>query len=170
MAKARPQDSVDLEVARWAALWADNPAFDPEVEGAITRMQFLLRVKQRRDVAAFLDEEDFTREDYDTLHHLMVQPHPTEATPTQLAEAVGVTKASMTGRLDRLERAGLITRETDSSNRRRVLVRPTQAGREAWNKYVHAGMRRERALLSPLSGKELAQLNALLRKAVQGLE
>lgn len=166
---AKPQDPVDLHVARWAALWEGNPAFDPEVEGAITRMQFLMRAKNRRDVDAFLGEE-FTREDYETLHELMVQPYPTEATPTQLAEAVRVTKASMTGRLARLERAGLITRETDASNRRRVLVRPTRAGRETWDKYVHAGMRREQAILGALTGTELVQLNVLLRKAVRGLE
>jgi len=166
---AKPQDSVDLHVARWAALWQDNPAFDPEVEGAITRMQFLMRVKKRRDAEAFLGE-DFTWEDYETLHELMVQPYPTEATPTQLAEAVRVTKASMTGRLARLERAGLIIRATDESNRRRVLVRPTKAGREAWDRYVHAGMRREQDILGGLTDKELVQLNALLRKAVRRLE
>lgn len=167
---AKPQDSVDLHVARWAALWEGNPAFDGEVEGAMTRMQFILRLRNRRDAEAFLGEEGFTREDFNTLHGLMVQPYPTEATPTQLAEAVGVTKASMTGRLDRLERAGLITRETDSSNRRRVLVRPTRAGRDSWDKYVHEGMRREQALLGALTDKELVQLNVLLRKAVRGLE
>lgn len=164
------QDSVDLHVARWAALWDGNPAFDGEVEGAMSRMQLILRVRNRRDAAAFLREEDFTLEDFGTLHALMVQPHPTEATPTQLAEAVGVTKASMTGRLGRLERAGLITRETDSSNRRRVLVRPSQAGRDAWDKYVHEGMRREQQVLEALSDKELEQLNTLLRKVVRDIE
>lgn len=167
---ARAQDSVDLHVARWAALCGDNTAYDPEVEAAMARMQLLLRVKQRRDAAAFLDEDDFTREDYDTLHHLMVQSRPTDATPSRLAESVGVTKASMTGRLDRLERAGLVIRETDRSNRRRVLVRPTPAGRNAWDKHVHAGMRREREILGALTRRELVQLNALLRKAVRGLE
>lgn len=166
----KAQDPVDEHVARWAALWGGNPAFDAEVEGAITRMQFILRVRNRRDAAAFLDEDNFTLEDFGTLHALMVQPHPTEATPTQLAEAVGVTKASMTGRLDRLERAALVTRETDSSNRRRVLVRPTRAGRAAWNKSVHAGMRREQEVLGALTTKELVQLNSLLRKVVRSLE
>lgn len=164
------QDSVDQHVARWAAVWADNPSFDGEVEGAITRMQLLMRVKKRRDAAAFADAEDFTMEDYDTMHVLMVLPHPTEGTPTQLAEAARVTKASMTGRLDRLERAGLITRETDPTNRRRVLVRPTKAGRETWDSHVHAGMRREQELLGALTGKEMVALNKLLRKAVRGLE
>lgn len=166
---AKAQDSVDLHVARWAALWDGNPSFDPEVEGAITRMQALLKEKNRRDADAFRGE-DFTREDYDTLHVLMVQPYPTEATPTQLAEAARVTKASMTGRLDRLERAGLVVRETDRTNRRRVLVRPTPAGRAAWDKYVHQGMRREQAILAALSQTELVSLNVLLRTALRGLE
>ena len=167
---AKAQDSIDMHVARWAAVWEGNPSFDAEVEGAITRMQFLLRVRNRRDAAAFLDEDDFTLEDFGTLHALMVQPHPTEATPTQLAEAAGVTKASMTGRLARLERARLITRETAESNRRRVLVRPTRAGHAAWEKHVHDGMRREQEILGALTDQELVALNTLLRKAVRGLE
>lgn len=163
------QDSVDLHVAHWAALWERNPGFNGEVEAAMSRMQLLLRTKGRRDAAAFAGQ-DCTREDYSTLHELMVQPCTAEATPTQLAKAVGVTKASMTGRLDRLERSGMITRETDSNNRRRVLVRPTQAGRAAWESHVDAGMRRDQEILGALSQRDLVQLNALLRKAVRGLQ
>jgi DNA-binding MarR family transcriptional regulator len=64
----------------------------------------------------------------------------------------------------------MVTRETDSTNRRRVLVRPTAAGRKAWDSYVHEGMHREQEVLGALTAKELVQLNALLRKAVRGLE
>ena len=39
-----------------------------------------------------------------TLHALMVQPYPTEASPAQLADATHVTRAAMTRRLDRLVR------------------------------------------------------------------
>ncbi|GAB3585730.1 MarR family winged helix-turn-helix transcriptional regulator [Calidifontibacter terrae] len=164
-----PQDSVDHHVARWAALWEDNPDFDPEVEGAITRMQTLMRRLRRVDAAAYADS-DLTAEDVNTLHNLMIQPYPGEATPTQLAEASGITKAAMTGRLDRLEKAGLVTRETDGANRRRVIVRPTRQGRRVWESKVHEGMRREQELLGGLSAKEMVALNVLLRKAIQHLE
>src|SRR5690349_24478078 len=107
---ARVRDSVDHHVARWAEYWKHNPAYVPEVEGAITRMQDIMNRLKRVNAAAFADS-DFTLEDYRTLHSLMVQPHPTEATPAQLADASRVTRAAMTSRLDRLADAGLITRE-----------------------------------------------------------
>lgn len=168
MAEPR-RDAVDHHVARWAEYWKGRSEYDPEVEGAVTRMQNILRRRNRAEAAAFAGS-DFTAEDYTTLHVLMVQPYPTEATPAQLAEATGVTRAAMTGRLDRLATAGLVTREVDPLDRRRVLVRPTQAGREEWDRWVHRGMVREQELLQALSRRELEQLNALLRKVVLSFE
>jgi DNA-binding MarR family transcriptional regulator len=165
----RSRDSVDDHVSRWSAYWNDNPGFAPEVEGAITRMQTIVGRLKREYAAGFTDSE-FTLEDYSTLHVLMVQPYPTEATPAQLAEASRVTRAAMTSRLDRLEIAGLITRTVDPTDRRRVVVRPTAAGRAAWERYVHEGMARDQHLLRSLSSRELQQLNALLRKVVKSLD
>lgn len=165
----QPRDAVDHHVARWAEYWKDNPAFDPEVEGAITRMQSILRQRKRVDAAAFAGS-DFTLEDYWTLHALMVQPYPTEATPAQLADANRVTRAAMTSRLDRLVASGLVTREVDPLDRRRVVVRPTPAGRAAWDRYVHEGMGREQHLLRALSPEQVVQLNALLREIVLSLD
>ncbi|KUL24969.1 MarR family winged helix-turn-helix transcriptional regulator [Actinoplanes awajinensis] len=164
------EDGVDQHVARWAAFWRDEPAFAPEVEGALVRMKQLLRWIERADAAEFArGEGDFTLQDYKTLHVLMVQPWPTEATPAQLAEAANVTRAAMTSRLDRLETAGLVTRAIDAGDRRRVLIRPTPQGREMWNRYIFEGMARDQAALEALSPEELTQLNAMLRKILVSL-
>jgi DNA-binding MarR family transcriptional regulator len=164
------KDAVDHHVARWASFWKDDPRFTPEVEGALTRMQDIAKWSRRQDALAFADSDDFTWEDYKTLHALMVQPHPAEATPAQLAEATHVTRAAMTSRLDRLVAAELVTREGDPIDRRRVLVRPTAKGREQWNRYIFEGMERDRQMMSALSEEELVQLNALLRRIVRSLE
>jgi DNA-binding MarR family transcriptional regulator len=165
----RRRDAVDHHVARWSDHWHDNPAFNPEVEGAITRMQTLLQRLKRLDAAAFVGSE-ISIEDYQTLHSLMVMPYPGEATPAQLADATRVTRAAMTSRLDRLVDAGLITRVTDEVDRRRVVVRPTPAGRDAWEHLVHEGMRREQTILAALSPAQLEQLNALLRTVLISLD
>jgi DNA-binding MarR family transcriptional regulator len=165
----QPRDAVDHHVARWSEYWKDNPHFAAEVEGAVTRMQNILRRLRREDALAFLDS-DFTLEDYQTLHALMVQPYPTEATPAQLAEVTNVTRAGMTSRLDRLVSSGLVTREVDPLDRRRVVVRPSAQGRAAWDNYVHEGMTREQQLLHALSPRELTQLNGLLRKVILSFE
>jgi DNA-binding MarR family transcriptional regulator len=163
-------DSVDEHVARWEAYWKDDPAWDGEVEGALVRMSHIRRTLRRGDVAAFAQAGDFTLEDYQTLHALMVQPWPAEATPAQLAEVLNVTRAAVTSRLDRLVAAELVTRETDPADRRRVLIRPTPAGRAAWNRYIFEGMARDQAALGTLTRDELLTLNTLLRKVVRGLD
>ena len=105
MARAR-QDSVDRHVARWSGLLED---MDPEVEGAVTRMQAITKRLKADDHASYAGTDD-TIEDYRTLHALMIQPYPEEATPAQLADACGVTRAAMTSRLDRLVQRGHATR------------------------------------------------------------
>jgi DNA-binding MarR family transcriptional regulator len=163
-------DGVDQHVARWSAFWKDDPRFNPEVEGALVRMGDIIKWARRADAAAFAGNDDFTIEDYKTLHALMVQPYPTEATPAQLADATHVTRAAMTSRLDRLVAAGLVTREADAVDRRRVLIRPTDAGRTAWDKHIFEGMERDRRMLDALSQEELVQLNGLLRKVTETLQ
>ncbi|WP_245900455.1 MarR family winged helix-turn-helix transcriptional regulator [Prauserella shujinwangii] len=46
----------------------------------------------------------------------------------ELAEATGLTPGAITGMIDRLERAGLVRRETDPADRRRVRVSGTGDG------------------------------------------
>lgn len=160
------RDAVDAHVARWVT---QVPDMDPGVEGATTRMQHFVRELRKADAQAHAGLE-FTLEDSNTLHALMVQPYPVEATPAQLADVCHVTRAAMTSRLDRLVDGGYVTREVDALDRRRVLVRPTAKGRDTWMEYLHAGMEREREFLSALSPRELDQLNALLRKVMLSLE
>jgi len=164
-----PRDSVDEHVARWAAFWKDEPDFAPEVEGALVRMNYIARELRREDAAAFAGK-DLSLEDYKTLHALMIQPWPVEATPAQLADTLNVTRAAITSRVDRLATAQLVTRQVDESDRRRVLVKPTASGRAAWSRYIFEGMARDQRILSALDTAELKQLNALLRKVVRSRE
>jgi DNA-binding MarR family transcriptional regulator len=160
------QDEVDRHVARWVG---QIDQMDPEVEGAITRMQAVLRRLNRLHQEA-AEGSELTFEDYKTLHALMVQPYPTEATPAQLAEACHVTRAAMTSRVDRITEAGLVTRTVDPTDRRRVIVRPTSKGRRTWKLYVVEAMSREASVLKALSDAEKQRLNALLRKVLLSLE
>jgi DNA-binding MarR family transcriptional regulator len=48
-------------------------------------------------------------------------------TAGQLAEAVGITTGAITGVVDRLEKAGFVTRAPDPADRRRVVIEPVPA-------------------------------------------
>jgi DNA-binding MarR family transcriptional regulator len=160
------QDEVDRHVARWVG---QLDQMDPEVEGAITRMQAVLRRLNRMHQEA-AEGSEVSFEDYKTLHALMIQPYPTEATPAQLADTCHVTRAAMTSRVDRIAEAGLVTRTVDPADRRRIIVRPTPKGRRTWERQVVEAMDREAYVLRALSATEKQRLNALLRKVLLSLE
>ena len=160
------RDWVDDHVDRWRAVFQ---GFDPEVEGVLVRIGAINRHVKRANTAA-LEELGVGQPEYDTLHTLLIQPQPNEATPAQLAEACHVTRAAMTSRLDRLVEQGYVTRESDPLDRRRIIVRPTASGRTIWKQALELALVREKATLSVLSEDQLVQLNSLLRAVVLGTD
>ncbi|MBM7502696.1 MarR family winged helix-turn-helix transcriptional regulator [Agromyces aurantiacus] len=87
-----------------------------------------------------------------------------DALPSELAERAGVTRAGMTKRLDRLERAGLVERIPSPTDRRSVLVRATAAGRSMLPSAVAARDRVEAQLLARLAPGDQAHLGDILRR------
>jgi DNA-binding MarR family transcriptional regulator len=91
------------------------------------------------------------------------------STPAELADEAGVTRATMTGLIDTLEKDGLVIREADADDRRTVLVRLTRQGRAFVQKIVPDYFRCVSAIIEPLSESERNQLVRLLQKIQQGL-
>ena len=105
---AHERDWVDQHVDRWRTTFE---GFDPEVEGALVRIGAVNRHVKRANTAAF-EELGLGPGEYDTLHTLLIQPEPNEATPAQLAEACHVTRAAMTFAYERLPRGGKVVVRT----------------------------------------------------------
>lgn len=87
-----------------------------------------------------------------------------ELAPSELAERAGVTRAGMTKRLDRLERAGLVERTPTPGDRRSVLVRATAAGRAMLPAAIEARDRAEANLLSRLAPDDADRLDEILHR------
>lgn len=68
------------------------------------------------------------------LHMLETGPH----TQRELAAASMVEEQTMSRVLDRLERAGHVTRQRDPADRRRLIVRATAAGQQAYRAAIDA--------------------------------
>jgi DNA-binding MarR family transcriptional regulator len=73
-----------------------------------------------------------------------------------------VTTGAMTKRIDRLERAGLVSRRRSETDGRGRVVALTDAGRDLIDAAFTEHMRNERRLLDALTAEEAAHLEALL--------
>jgi DNA-binding MarR family transcriptional regulator len=89
---------------------------------------------------------------------------PLPRTPAELADKAGVTRATITGLVDTLERDGLVTREHDSGDRRMMLVHLTHKGHTALREILPGHFRGMAALMAPLSEGERRTLVRLLEK------
>ncbi len=156
--QARLDPHVRLALATW-------PQIDPAVEGIVTRIGKASR-QLDSEMRASLAHVGLTREEFKVLIELHVGPQTHGALSRQLEVSTGV----MTNRLDKLERAGLVSRSKDPSDRRGVLLELTPAGAERLDAYIDRGARRERQLLEGLSVRDKRQLNELLTKLVDSLD
>lgn len=88
-------------------------------------------------------------------------------TPAELADAAGVTRATMTGLIDTLERDGLVVREPDPSDRRMLSVRLTPKGEHFLQEFLPGHFRIVASVMNTLSEKERRTLVSLLVKIQQ---
>ena len=89
--------------------------------------------------------------------------------PRELAEQAGVTRATVTGLLDGLERDALIERQADAADRRALRVQLTPRGRELAQSVVAEHGRWIAGVFGGLSVDERSQLAGLLDKVADGL-
>ena len=88
-------------------------------------------------------------------------------TPAELAEAAGVTRATMTGLVDTLERDGLVKREPDPNDRRMMSVVLTAKAEKFLGKFLPGHFKVISNLMVPLSEAERKSLVRLLVKLQQ---
>jgi len=156
--------SVEGSVDRHVEVWAKELDWlDPLTESIIVRLVAVSRsVTQSRKRA--LAGSGLKLWEFKILLTLRRLGPPYATSPSRLADAMGLTRGALSARLAPLEEAGLIARTHDTGDRRRVEVRLTDAGHEAFEAHVKAENRDETDLLAPLTERERHTLDDLLRK------
>jgi DNA-binding MarR family transcriptional regulator len=92
------------------------------------------------------------------------------STPTDLANKVGVTKATMTGFIDGLVREGLVTRLMDDVDRRKLLIKLTDAGQQKLDVVMPDYYQKISALMSHLNTEQRKSLLANVSLLASGLD
>ncbi|MBI5423198.1 MAG: MarR family transcriptional regulator [Opitutae bacterium] len=97
----------------------------------------------------------------------ITQPPCGPRTPAELADAAGVTRATMTGLIDTLERDGYVVREPDPSDRRMLFVRLTRKAENFLTKFLPIHFRGASEVMGALTESERKTLVRLLGKIQQ---
>jgi MarR family transcriptional regulator for hemolysin len=90
-------------------------------------------------------------------------------TQSSMAEAMGITGATLTHHLNALESQGLVRRWREESNRRVQRVALTDEGEALFERLREVALRHDERLRSQLSDEEIAQLAELLEKLQAGV-
>jgi DNA-binding MarR family transcriptional regulator len=159
MLKDLPRYECLLEVAR------SHPDLDPSACEAYLN---LLRAGDEayRRSESFFTEHNMSPGRFTVMMLLYdkLAATPIPQTPADLAEMAGVTRATMTGLVDTLERDGLVTRRHDSGDRRMMLIHLTPKGTAALQEVLPGHFKQMAAQMAPLSEQERKTLVRLLSK------
>ncbi|WFR81885.1 MarR family transcriptional regulator [Janthinobacterium rivuli] len=90
---------------------------------------------------------------------------PGGLSPHELAERAGVTRGTITGLLDGMERDGFLARHPDQFDRRKLLVRLSPKGDMAAATLVDEHAQWIASLFADFTAEEMQLLSALLEKA-----
>jgi DNA-binding MarR family transcriptional regulator len=156
------RDEADDHVAVWAA---ELDWLDPVQEAIVVRLTILNRhLGQARRAVQRAGELERWR--FKVLLALRKGGPPYQASPSVLADRLGLTRGALSARLRPLEEDGLIARSGETGDRRRVRVGLTEAGYAAFERYAGKESRGEAQLLAALTPGERETLADLLRKLV----
>jgi DNA-binding MarR family transcriptional regulator len=159
MATTAP-DAVDRIVEQWAVVRPELETVPMAVIGRIYRIAHALGEQMEVAYAAF----GISRGEFDVLATLRRSGEPYVLSPRELSSTLMITTGGITGRLDKLERAGLLRRSPDPTDRRGIRVTLTDEGIRIVDDAVEAGLAVQRAALeSALTKTQTKQLDHLLR-------
>jgi DNA-binding MarR family transcriptional regulator len=160
------RDAVDVILEQWAR---ERPDLDASPIGVVGRVSRLSRHLERRLEPVFA-EHGLDGGLFDVLVTMRRSGPPYRLSPTQLYSTTMLSSGAMTSRLDRLERAGLVSRSPDPDDRRGLLVELTPEGRRVVDRAMAAHVGNEAGLVGALTAAEREQLARLLRKLLLSFE
>ncbi len=152
-------DQVDAILEQWRRERPDVDVSAMAIIGRISRLEQVIRPR----LDPVFDRHELESWEFDLLATLRRSGDPYRLTAGQLVDSMMVTSGAVTNRIDRLEQRGLIGREKDPADGRRVLVALTEDGLRKIDAALPDHAANETALLQALSPKDRATLAQLLR-------
>jgi DNA-binding MarR family transcriptional regulator len=160
------RDHVGRVIEQWRQV---RPDLDLDPLAVIARLGRAARYVDHGH-EEFFSQHDLTRADWDVLAGLRRVGPPYRLSPTELYRGLMRASGTITHRLQRLEKAGLIERAPDPDDGRGILVQLTKSGVKLVDKLAALHLENERGMLAGLSDREREQLARLLEKLLVPFE
>lgn len=152
-------DAVDRIIQAWAER---DPSLDASPLAVVGRLLLCAHHVERALVAA-LQPFGLSFADFDVINTLRRRADEQGTKPSDLAQSSLITTGAMTSRLDRLERAGLITRAPDPTDGRGVRVHLTAQGERLAEQSLNGVLAADEAFLEPLDQRQRDTVAAALK-------
>jgi DNA-binding MarR family transcriptional regulator len=158
------RDEVDALLDAWRR---ERPDLDVTPMEVLSRISRLAHHLDRQRAGAF-SAHHLEPWEFDVLAALRRSGPPYQLTPGRLLRETLVTSGTMTNRVDRLAARSLVSRDEHPGDRRGVLVRLTDRGRETVDAALADLLDAEQAMLTELSDADRILLVHALRRLLAG--
>lgn len=151
-------DDIDRIVAQWNRERPDLDVAPMALIGRLGRLREKIVREQEKVFARF----GLNSAGFDVLATLRRHGAPYALSPGALMDSMMITSGTVTNRIDQLEKAGLVSRETNPDDRRSMIVALTPAGLKLIDEAVTAHVENQHRVVTPLSPPERVALDRLL--------
>lgn len=160
MATMEAEDHVARVLADWAR---ERPDLDASPIGIIARVH-RIAARLTPELTAVYAGHELLEGEFDVLATLRRQGEPFETTAGQLAGRTMVTTGAMTKRIDRLEKAGLVSRRVSTTDARTRVIALTGHGRRVIDAAFSDHIANEHRLLDSMSLADREALEGILAR------
>jgi DNA-binding MarR family transcriptional regulator len=160
------RDAVDAITGQWNRERPDLDTLPMAVFGRIYRLSRIMGDRMEKEYQRY----GIGRGEFDVLATLRRSGAPYTLSPRQLSATLMLTTGGMTGRLDKLEKAGLLERSPDPGDRRGLRVTLTDKGLDVIDRAVGSGLALQQAAVGGLAPDEADLLAGLLRRLMAATE
>ena len=162
----KTQDLLDLIERDWAR---ERPDIDTTAQLTVIGIQRLNALLDH-ELETFFASFNLTPSSFDVLATLRRSAPPEGLPFSRLSSLMAITPPAVTKRVDLLAVRGLVERQAHPDDRRTILVRLTETGRDLADRVLTLHVANEERLLQGLTLLEAAQLRVLVGKFAAYLE
>ncbi|SDQ90801.1 MarR family transcriptional regulator [Pseudovibrio sp. Tun.PSC04-5.I4] len=159
-------DHVARVVRQWKKEVPDVDATPMHILARMMRINIMIN----KDISGNFGSFGLATGDFDVLATLRRSGEPFALRPTELSKSSMLTSGTMTSRLDKLEKMGLVCRKPNPEDRRALMIHLTEKGKSLVEQAAAKHFEMEAEMLAVLPPEDREMLEGILERWSRRLE